>query len=184
MPHLKVDLGDGLAGVYVNDLVVEFHLDSLLAIDDVLPDVLSAHVVRALSDIGGEDAAGVGGEERGSLRLGCVAELSGVVVGGQDGLEAALLQATADLSILEGALAAGLVAGLDTARLELGGAVGEVADLVVGLEVAALLELGAVVVARVGNGGAGQQGRHDSVGETHRGDADAVSCEKSEGRRR
>jgi hypothetical protein len=44
VPHLDVDLGHGLAGRHVNDLVVEEEGHTGLVLDEVLADVLAGDV--------------------------------------------------------------------------------------------------------------------------------------------
>lgn len=52
MPHLKVDIGNGLAGVNVNDLVVDDSVDTLLVLTEVTTDILATNVcVSALVSV-------------------------------------------------------------------------------------------------------------------------------------
>ncbi len=46
VPHLQVDVGDGVAGVDVNDLVVNDGIDTTLFLDDVASDVLATNVYK------------------------------------------------------------------------------------------------------------------------------------------
>lgn len=168
VPHLEVDIGDGVTGLDIDDLVVNQRVDTLLGLADILADVLAADIVGALGDIGGQDAGRVAGEERGRAGVGGVAEASGVVVGGQNGVKVPLrLETALSTSGLGGPLATGNVAGLDATRLELVRAVAEVADLGVREVVAAFLELLSDGMARVSSCRAGKKGRNDSVGEAH-----------------
>lgn len=48
VPHLEVDVGDGLAGVDVNDLVVEDDVDTLLLLDEVAADIFTSDVYTVL----------------------------------------------------------------------------------------------------------------------------------------
>lgn len=46
VPHLEVDVGDGLASVNVDDLVVKDDVDTLLLLDDVAADILARDVCK------------------------------------------------------------------------------------------------------------------------------------------
>lgn len=93
---------------------------------------------------------------------------------GEDAVEVTLLQAALLAGLLELGRATGDVSGLDTASLELVGAVGERSTLDGLKEVAALSGLLGDVVAGVGNGNSAQESKAGDgiVGETH------VDCEK------
>lgn len=45
VPHLEVDVGDRLAGVDIDDLVVENGVDAVLVLADVAADVLASNIV-------------------------------------------------------------------------------------------------------------------------------------------
>lgn len=168
VPHFQVHIWDGLAGVDVDDLVVQDGVDALLLLNDVLANVFAADIVRPLGDVGCQDAARVAAEQRALVRVGRVAQRGGVVVGGQDAVERALgLEPTLGPRRLHLLLAAGDVAGLVASGLELGRAVAEVADLGGGHELTALLELLLDRVAGVGRGEAGEGDREEGVGEAH-----------------
>lgn len=168
VPHLKVDVGNGLARVYVDDLVVDGGGDTLLVIDDVLADVLATHVVRSLGDIGGEDTAGVAAEQGACVRVGSVAEARLVVVGGEDAVECSLALETAlDPGCLDRLLTTSDVSCLDTASLEFGAAVAEITNLGGGHVVAAFLDFFGNRVARVGSGHARQKSAEDGRCELH-----------------
>ena len=49
VPDLQVQIRDGLAGVDVNDLVVEDDVDTLLLLDDVVVDEFSSNVCKWVS---------------------------------------------------------------------------------------------------------------------------------------
>lgn len=120
VPHLEVDVGHRLAGVDIDDLVVQDSVDSLLGLADIPSDVLATDIVRALSDVGGQNAGRVGGEEGRRVVVGGVAKVGGVVVGSQDGVKVPLhLEAALGASSLSSALATGGVPGLKAACLEL-----------------------------------------------------------------
>jgi hypothetical protein len=99
VPHLEVDVGDGLAGIDVDDLVVEHNVDTLLVLDDVAADVLAGDVVGTLGDLGGEDARVLRAEEGGGVGVCGVAEVGLVVAGGKDGGEVALLDVDLQSSV-------------------------------------------------------------------------------------
>ncbi len=65
VPDVDGDGGDGLAGVGVDVLHLEVHVDAVarLGLLDVRPEVLADDVVRAVGDLGRQDAAGVGAED-------------------------------------------------------------------------------------------------------------------------
>jgi hypothetical protein len=44
VPHLEVDVGDWVAGLNVNDLVVEDNAEALLFFNNVLADVFSCDI--------------------------------------------------------------------------------------------------------------------------------------------
>jgi hypothetical protein len=44
VPHLEIDLRHGLAGVDVDDLIVEDNTNALLLLDDILSDVLATDI--------------------------------------------------------------------------------------------------------------------------------------------
>ncbi|KAI6770948.1 hypothetical protein HG531_009803 [Fusarium graminearum] len=44
VPHLEVDVGDGIAGLDIDDLVVEDNVESILLLDDVFSDILASDV--------------------------------------------------------------------------------------------------------------------------------------------
>lgn len=168
VPHLEVDIGHGFASVNVNDLVVNDRVDTLLVLGKLTADVLAADVVRALGDLGGQDAGVVATEEGCRIGVEGVAHGGLVVRSGQHGVEVTLVDATAGTSLLEGSSAAGDVAGINAAGLELGGAVGEIGALHGAEKVAAFLDLLGQIMARVGNDGARQQGQaRDNLSEMH-----------------
>lgn len=89
VPEIGVDIGDGLAGVGVDQLDVYVEGDTLLVLDDVLTDEFAGDVVRALSDIGAEDASSLGSEQDAGVSGSADTNQGGVVVGVQDAVEGA-----------------------------------------------------------------------------------------------
>ena len=86
VPELEVDLGDGLAGVDVDDLDVKVQRHSLLVLGDVAADQLALDPVRALGSLGSEDAGVVASEEGSGVSVGSDASEIGGVGSGKDGV--------------------------------------------------------------------------------------------------
>lgn len=92
VPHLRVSLRDGLAGVDIDDLDVERQRNTGLALDNVLTNELARHPVRAFGRLGSEDAASISSEQESRVSsLRSDGEV-GVVVGGENVLERASLE--------------------------------------------------------------------------------------------
>lgn len=142
VPHLKVDVGHGLASVDIDNLVVQDGVDTLLGLADIATNVLATDIVGTLSNVRGQDAGCIASEEGRCVSVGSVAKVCGVVVGGQDSVEVPLrLQTTLRSSGLSSPLTTGGIPGLDSACLELSRAVAEIAGLGIGHVVTALLQL-------------------------------------------
>lgn len=168
MPHLQVHVGNRLASVHIDDLVVNNSVNALLGLDDVLADVFSSNIVGALGDIWGEDAAGVAAEQDACIRAGSVSKTGLVVVGGEDAVECALaLEASLGPVCLDELLTSGHVSCLETASLELGAAVAEITGFGSRQEVTTFLGFLSNGVARVCGSHASQKSCEDGRCETH-----------------
>lgn len=85
-PDLKVDVGNGLAGLDIVDLEVEGKIDTGLVLGDVLADILASDVVGAFSNLRAEEAE-VGASE--DLGGGSLKSVSGVGLVGATGINGA-----------------------------------------------------------------------------------------------
>jgi hypothetical protein len=87
VPQLKINRGNGLTGVDIDDLDVEVERNTLLVLRDVLTDQLALDPVGALSDLRGENAGVVAGEEDGRVGVGSDAGQVGSVGSSEDGVQ-------------------------------------------------------------------------------------------------
>lgn len=79
VPELEVNLGNRLAGVDVDNLDVKVQRHSLLILGNVAADQLALDPVRALSNLGSEDAGVVASEEGSRVSVdGDAGEVGGV----------------------------------------------------------------------------------------------------------
>lgn len=62
-PDLSVGVGDRLASVDIQNLELEMQVNTALSVGHILADELSGDVVRALGDLGAENARAVAGED-------------------------------------------------------------------------------------------------------------------------
>lgn len=175
VPEVGVDLGDGFAGVDIDQLDVEVQGYTGLVLDQVLADEFTGDKVRTLGDLGLHDAGAAVLEEL----AGVAVEVDGlvrVVILGQHVVEVADLQvgsaqagALLHAQVLDGALAARNVVCGDAAGLELARTVRQAAALKGNAsQVSGTFSgLSLVVVAGMGRGNAGQTSKaeHKAGGE-------------------
>ena len=126
VPHLKIDVGDGLASVNIDNLVVKNGGYTFLAFHEVTTDPLSTNIIRALGDLGGQDARAVTFEKGSGISVESVSLQGGVVVGGNDSVKVALCETTFCARFLEGSFATSSVALVITTSLQLGSAVAKI----------------------------------------------------------
>lgn len=166
VPHLEVDIGDGITSLDVDDLIVEDDVEALLVFDKVLTDILAGDIypalalptetnhelltVRTLGDLRSQDAR-VDACEKGS-RISAPGEplISLVMRSGQNLIGISLLQSTLLASPLDLNRTASDVASFDATSLELVGTVSEGRSLDRVEEVATLCGFMSDVVSGVG----------------------------------
>ena len=85
-PDLKVDVGDGVAGLNIVDLEVESKINTGLVLGDILADVLARDVIGTLGDLRAEEAEVGAGEELGD---GSLKSEGGVGLVGATGIDGA-----------------------------------------------------------------------------------------------
>lgn len=73
VPDLEIEVRDGLAGVNIDNLVVEKEVDTLLVLGEVFANVLATDIIGSLGDIGGQNARIIASKEGGSVGIGSVA---------------------------------------------------------------------------------------------------------------
>lgn len=153
MPHLKVNIRDRLAGVDVNDLVVNQGGYTFLIFHQVATNPLSADIIGALGNFRSQDTRAIAVEESAGVGVQSVSLRGSIVVGSEDGVEVALRDAPYGARFMESSLTTGNIAVADTTSLQFDGAVTKVRPFDGAEELFALSNLFSKIMTRMGRHG-------------------------------